>query len=72
MKDTSLELSLKVNCMRILEILEEKNLEQIKTETKDKWGFSRTEECIELRDRMHQLRKDTLKVEKILYPRGER
>lgn len=68
--NTSLELSLKANCMRILEILEERNLEQLKTERNSQWDYNRIAECVELKNRMHQLRKDTLKAEKILYPKG--
>lgn len=68
-KHESLELSIKANCMRILEILELRGLEQLKQERKSDWDYNRIPDCVELNQRMKQLRRDTLKAEKILYPK---
>ena len=70
-KHESLEMSIKANCMRILEILELRDLEQLKTERKSDWDYNRIDDCVELNKRMAQLRKDTLKAQKILYPKPE-
>lgn len=72
MNNKSLEMSIKANCMRILEILEERDLEKLKNERKSQWDYNRIPECVELDQRMHQLRKDTLKAHSILYPKGGR
>lgn len=62
-KHESLELSIKANCMRILEILENQNLDDLGVYS---YG-QHHRDTVELKDRMTQLRKDTLKAEKILY-----
>lgn len=65
MSNEALEMSLKANCMRILEILDVYSLSELKKTT---W-FTHKPEAIELKQRMAQLRKDTIKAEKIIYPR---
>lgn len=67
-KHESLELSIKANCMRILEILEDKDLEDLAVQPK--WS-NKMQNAVELKQRMAQLRKDTLKAEKIIYPKRE-
>lgn len=67
MSNEVLEMSIKTNCMRILEILDLNNLEELRTKRTSEWSFNRIPDCTELKHRMAQLRKDTLKAEKILY-----
>lgn len=67
-KHKALEMSIKANCMRILEILDLRDLEQLKQLDNN---YNRLEDCVELNKRMAQLRKDTLKAQKILYSRQQ-
>lgn len=61
-KYTSLELSIKANCMRVLEILDEYSLEDLR----DQNYYGHQTPSIEIKQRMTQLRKDTLKADKII------
>lgn len=64
MSNEALEMSLKANCMRILEILDVYSLSELKGD----YMVTHKPEAIELKQRMAQLRKDTIKAEKIIYP----
>lgn len=67
MSNESLEMSIKANCMRILEILDVYSLEELRTKRTSEWSFNRISECVELKQRMAMLRKETMQAEKILY-----
>ena len=63
MSKQSLELSIKANCMRILEILNFQSIEELKHPK----FCDRKPEAIEIVQRGKQLRKDLIKLEKLIY-----
>lgn len=63
----SLELSIKANCMRIIEILDKESL----IEVRDSPYYCQNTTRVELKQRMAQLRKDTNRAHKIIYREEE-
>lgn len=60
--------ALKTECKMILNILENNSVEKL---VDREYYCYRSPEAIELCNRMAQLRKDTIKLQKIIYPRSE-